>query len=81
MTVFDRAVIEHNLLALSQLYSTMTLESLARKLLVSTERAEQTITKMLQEKRLENVVIDQVDGLVSFEECNTDDLTEPFTLV
>ena len=64
-TVLDRAVIEHNLVGASRLYSNIHVEALGELLGVSTSKAEDTAAKMVSEGRM-FARIDQVDGLVHF---------------
>ncbi|ORX55109.1 signalosome subunit 4 [Hesseltinella vesiculosa] len=64
-TVFDRAMIEHNLLAASKLYNNITFQELAALLNVSSEQAESTAAHMITDRRLLGN-IDQVDQLITF---------------
>ncbi|KAI8885375.1 hypothetical protein K501DRAFT_331979 [Backusella circina FSU 941] len=65
-TVFDRAMIEHNLLSLSKIYNNISLNGLATLLNVTPEQAEQVASRMITENRMIGS-IDQLDGLISFE--------------
>ncbi|RCI04970.1 hypothetical protein CU098_001220, partial [Rhizopus stolonifer] len=65
-TVFDRAIIEHNLLSASKIYNNIRLDELARLLNVSSEQAEQIAARMIGENRMVGS-IDQLDSLISFE--------------
>ncbi|CAO3662684.1 unnamed protein product [Rhizopus stolonifer] len=65
-TVFDRAIIEHNLLSASKIYNNIQLDELARLLNVSSEQAEQIAARMIGENRMVGS-IDQLDSLISFE--------------
>lgn len=64
-TMLDRAVLEHNLLAISRMYSDIGLSQLAQLLNVSPEKAEKTARIMINEKRM-IATIDQVDRLLQF---------------
>ena len=67
VTLVERAVIEHNLLAVSRIYQNISFEQLGIVLgSVSAELAENVAVQMLGEGRL-NGKIDQIDGLVYFE--------------
>jgi len=48
-TALDRALIGHNMQALSKIYMNITLPQLGNFLGISTEQAEATIAKMIQE--------------------------------
>ncbi|KAI9471006.1 MAG: proteasome component region PCI domain-containing protein [Benjaminiella poitrasii] len=65
-TVFDRAMIEHNLLSASKIYNNITFDELAALLNVSAEQAEQVASRMISEDRMIGS-IDQVEQLISFE--------------
>lgn len=65
-TVFDRAMIEHNLLSVSKIYNNISLNGLAALLNVTPEQAEQVASRMITENRMIGS-IDQLDGLISFE--------------
>lgn len=69
-TVLDRAVIEHNLIAVSRMYTNIGLDELGVLLNVSPDRAEKTARVMINEKRL-NASIDQVEHMVNFNSPNT----------
>lgn len=64
-TMLDRAVLEHNLLAISRMYSDIGLSQLSQLLNVSPEKAEKTARIMINEKRM-IATIDQVDRLLQF---------------
>ncbi|KAA8497261.1 COP9 signalosome complex subunit 4 [Porphyridium purpureum] len=64
-TILERAVLEHNVLVVSQMYKNISIEQLGQLLGVSAESAEMTASKMMNEKRLSGS-IDQVDGLIVF---------------
>ncbi|OJJ46127.1 hypothetical protein ASPZODRAFT_159708 [Penicilliopsis zonata CBS 506.65] len=72
-TVLDKAVIEHNLVAASQLYENITTDSLGRILgltgsgdLTAGEKAEAYAARMVEQGRLKGS-IDQIDGVISFD--------------
>ena len=66
-TVLDRAVMEHNLLAASDLYNSINFTELGTLLCVSGERAEQVASVMICEGRLRGH-IDQIARLVYFDQ-------------
>lgn len=65
-TVFDRAIIEHNLLSASKIYNNIAIGELAVLLNVSTDQAEHVAARMISENRMIGS-IDQLDQLISFE--------------
>lgn len=65
-TVFDRAIIEHNLLSASKIYNNIALDELAVLLNVSAEQAEQVAARMISENRMVGS-IDQLEQLILFE--------------
>ena len=65
----NRAVIEHNLLSVSLLYSNITFTQLGHVLGVSASKAEQIASGMMTENRLQGK-IDQVDSLLYFKEAS-----------
>ncbi|CAD6893266.1 unnamed protein product [Tilletia controversa] len=64
-TVLERAIIEHNLLAASKIYTTITLSGLGSLLDMSTFGAETIASRMIKERRL-HAEIDQVEGVLTF---------------
>ncbi|KAB5530366.1 hypothetical protein GE09DRAFT_1252498 [Coniochaeta sp. 2T2.1] len=64
-TVLDKAVVEHNLLAVSRLYSNIGFEALAQLLGLDAEKAEDTTARMIGEGRLAGS-IDQIDEIIWF---------------
>jgi COP9 signalosome complex subunit 4 len=64
-SVLQNAVIEHNLLAASRLYSNIKLEALGVLLGISTNEAECLACQMIEQGRL-NASIDQVEWTVEF---------------
>lgn len=65
-TVLSKAVLEHNLLAVSRLYSNIHTDVLGEMLNVSPEMAEVYAAQMIEQGRL-RASIDQIDGLIYFE--------------
>ncbi|KAI1819865.1 hypothetical protein F4861DRAFT_534128 [Xylaria intraflava] len=65
-TVLAKAVVEHNLLAASRLYSNIGFEALAVLLGLDTVRAEDTTAKMIEQGRLVGR-IDQIEEVIWFE--------------
>ncbi|KAI9027315.1 hypothetical protein CLU79DRAFT_741325 [Phycomyces nitens] len=65
-TVFDRAIIEHNLLSASKIYNNISFDELGVLLNVSSEQAEQAASHMIGENRMIGS-IDQLDQLIYFE--------------
>ena len=66
-TLLDRAVVEHNILSASKIYSNISLSSLAALLEVSPRRAEKVAAQMLSEERMAGR-IDQIDGVLHFQQ-------------
>ncbi|KAJ6006745.1 hypothetical protein N7451_004689 [Penicillium sp. IBT 35674x] len=80
-TVLDKAVIEHNLVAASKLYENITADALGSILglqasvdLSAGEKAEAYAARMVEQGRLRGR-IDQIDGIISFENGEIDDPT------
>lgn len=71
-TVLDRAVMEHNLLASSNIYNNITFRGLGALLDVTPSAAETMARKMIEQGRLRGS-IDQVDKLIWFEQRDEDD--------
>eukprot|EP00656_Telonema_subtile_P042227 TRINITY_DN4772_c0_g1_i2.p1 TRINITY_DN4772_c0_g1~~TRINITY_DN4772_c0_g1_i2.p1 ORF type:complete len:372 (+),score=104.73 TRINITY_DN4772_c0_g1_i2:151-1266(+) len=65
------AVLEHNILAVSQLYNNISLEQLGLMLNVSKDEAEKAASTIISEGRLE-ASINQVDDILSFE-CTSEE--------
>lgn len=65
-TVLDKAVLEHNLLAASRLYSNIGVDQLGGLLGVDGDRAEGYAAQMIEQGRLAGY-IDQIDRLIFFE--------------
>ena len=68
-TVLENAIIEHNIIAISNLYSNLTFQELGDILHVPTLQAEHYVAEMVQEGRIK-VVIDQRAGVVEFDAEN-----------
>lgn len=64
-SVLDRAVIEHNVLAASKIYNSVSFEELSRLLSIDITQTERISLKMIKENRLKGSV-DQVSGFISF---------------
>jgi len=64
-TILARALVEHNLLAASRLYSSISFAALAALLGVEPAKAERVAARMVAEGRLA-ARLDQVDGFVDF---------------
>ena len=71
MTIMERAVIEHNMIAVSKLFTSILFSKLGPLLLegVNARKAESVAAKMISDGQLRGH-IDQVDGLLTFEEIN-----------
>lgn len=65
LTIVQRALIEHNMVAVSQIYSTIYISALGQLLGVTADRAEKIASKMILDGSL-NASIDQVEGILSF---------------
>lgn len=65
-TVLDRAVMEHNLLAASRLYSNITFDGLGVLLSLTPFAAEAMARTMIQQGRLKGT-LDQVERLITFD--------------
>lgn len=64
-TVFDRAVMQHNLLAASKIYNHVSLSGLGLLVGLTAAAVEAMARTMIQEGRLK-ASIDQVEGMVTF---------------
>lgn len=64
-SVLDRAIMEHNLLAATGIYSNISFQELGSLLGITREAAEKAASRMITEGRMVGS-IDQVDGIVSF---------------
>jgi len=66
LTIFQRALIEHNMVAASQIYSSIYFTALGQLLGLSTEKTEKIASKMILDGSLK-AFIDQVDGILCFD--------------
>lgn len=64
-TLVDRAIIEHNLLAVSKLYNNIKFQELGNLFEISAEKAEKIASQMISEERM-NGFIDQIGSIVHF---------------
>lgn len=71
ITVLKRAVLEHNILAVSQLYKNISIKECASLLKAPADYAESTIAQMIDDGRL-SASIDQVDSFVDFSNNTTE---------
>ena len=65
LTLLERSVVEHNMIAISKIYQSIYVNELAKVLGVSPEKAEKIAASMIMDGSLAGS-IDQVDGLVEF---------------
>lgn len=65
-TILARAVVEHNLLAISKLYKNISIQQLGILLEISQEKAETIVSGMICNNTIKGF-IDQVEGFVHFE--------------
>eukprot|EP01035_Chromulina_nebulosa_P018507 gene18507-24224_t len=68
-TIPEKAVIEHNLIAISKIYENIRFDQLAVLLGMNESKAEKVSAKMIIEERLK-AVIDQSENLLIFEDGN-----------
>ncbi|GAA5906621.1 uncharacterized protein JCM6883_004535 [Sporobolomyces salmoneus] len=66
-TVLDRAMMEHNILAVSRVYNNITFEGLGGLLGMRPSAAEAMARGMIQQKRLVGGSIDQIDRIIIFD--------------
>lgn len=66
LTIMERGVVEHNMIAVAQLYDSMYLTELAHVLGVSVAKAEKICVTMIMDGSLQGSTMDQVDGLIEF---------------
>ncbi|KAF8309340.1 hypothetical protein DL93DRAFT_2063025 [Clavulina sp. PMI_390] len=71
-TVLDRAVLEHNLLSCSKIYTNITFIGLGSLLDLTPAAAETMARRMIEQKRLK-ASIDQVERLIVFEDVDDDE--------
>ncbi|EFJ33725.1 hypothetical protein SELMODRAFT_165253 [Selaginella moellendorffii] len=65
-TVLDRAMIEHNLLSASKLYTNISFEELGALLGIAPDKAEKIAARMISEDRMRGS-IDQVEAVIHFD--------------
>ncbi|XP_077233290.1 proteasome component (PCI) domain protein isoform X1 [Tasmannia lanceolata] len=73
-TVLDRAMIEHNLLSASKLYTNISFEELGTLLGIAPQKAEKIASRMIYEDRMRGS-IDQVEEVIHFED-DTEELQQ-----
>ncbi|XP_044475454.1 COP9 signalosome complex subunit 4 [Mangifera indica] len=73
-TVLDRAMIEHNLLSASKLYTNISFEELGTLLGIPPHKAEKIASRMIYEDRMRGS-IDQVEAVIHFED-DTEELQQ-----
>lgn len=70
LTIMERGVVEHNMIAVSKIYDSIYFSELAVVLGVSPEKAEKIAARMIMDGSLAGS-IDQVEGLLEFESENS----------
>ncbi|KAK4387528.1 COP9 signalosome complex subunit, partial [Sesamum angolense] len=73
-TVLDRAMIEHNLLSASKLYTNISFDELGTLLGIAPQKAEKIASRMICEDRMRGS-IDQVEAIIHFED-DTEELQQ-----
>lgn len=73
LTIMERGVVEHNMIAVSKIYDSIYFSELAAVLGVSAEKAEKIAARMIMDGGLAGS-IDQVDGLLEFESEDSDQM-------
>lgn len=73
ITVLDKAVLEHNIQVVSNIYSTISFQGLATFLGISKEHAEKLISEMSTENRL-SATLDQKSEIIEFAKNDRDKL-------
>ncbi|XP_062210228.1 COP9 signalosome complex subunit 4-like [Phragmites australis] len=73
-TVLDRAMIEHNLLSASKLYTNISFDELGALLGIDPRKAEKIASRMIYEDRMRGS-IDQVEAVIHFED-DTEELQQ-----
>ncbi|KAL5217575.1 hypothetical protein ABZP36_018259 [Zizania latifolia] len=73
-TVLDRAMIEHNLLSASKLYTNISFDELGTLLGIDPRKAEKIASRMIYEDRMRGS-IDQVEAVIHFED-DTEELQQ-----
>lgn len=75
LTVLEKAVYEHNMLAASQIYKNIKISELSKLLGVNDNQAEDLARVMIEEGRMSGV-IDQVDQIIEFKSSKGSELLE-----
>jgi len=70
LTLIQHAVIEHNILAASQIYRNIAVDQLGVLLGLDGPKAEQLAWKMIEQGRMQ-AVIDQVEGFIEFQHAES----------
>jgi COP9 signalosome complex subunit 4 len=65
LTIMDRAVVEHNMIAVADMYESIYISELAWILGVTPHKAESIAASMIMDASI-HATIDQVDGLLLF---------------
>ena len=65
LSVLDQSVLEHNIVAVSRVYTNIYFAEIGVLLGIAPEQAEKVVARMITEKRLKGT-IDQVQSLVEF---------------
>ncbi len=68
LTIDQRALIEHNMVAVSRLYTSIYFSDLGKLLGVGSDRAEKIACKMIVEGNLSCGSVDEVDGVLNFDD-------------
>jgi COP9 signalosome complex subunit 4 len=74
LTIMERGVVEHNMIAVSKIYQSIYVSELANVLGVAEDKAEKIAAGMIMDGSL-NGSIDQVDGLVEFQSDDSAHIT------
>lgn len=73
LTIMERGVVEHNMVAVSKIYDSIYFSELAVVLGVSSEKAEKIAARMIMDGSLAGS-IDQVEGLLEFDSEDSDQI-------
>ena len=65
LTIIERAVMEHNMVAVSKIYASIYFKELGNLLGVEAEKAEKVAAKMVMDGSIA-ASIDEVDGIITF---------------
>jgi COP9 signalosome complex subunit 4 len=66
LTIMERGIVEHNMIAVSKIYESIYISELARAVGVTAAKAEKIAATMIMDGSLSGT-IDQVEGLVVFD--------------